>query len=64
MVSVTGQCDWSVWLGSVAGGWRVGITQYAQNHVKGAIFDIWLAKFISGRVTYIASEARFGAHFC
>lgn len=49
---------------SVAGGWRVGITQYAQNHIKGAIFDIWLAKFISGRVTDIASERRFGSHFC
>ena len=56
--------DCAVWLGSVAIGWRVGITQYAQNHVKGAIFDIWLAKFISGRVTDIASERRFGSHFC
>jgi hypothetical protein len=49
---------------SVVCGWRVCITQYAQNHFNGAISGIWLAKFISGWVTYIASEARFGSHFC
>jgi hypothetical protein len=49
---------------SVVGGWRVGITQYAQNHINGAISGIWLAKFTARRITDMASEARFGSHFC
>ena len=48
---------------SVVGGWRVGITQYAQNHINGAISGIWLAKFTAGRVKDMASEAWFGSHF-
>jgi hypothetical protein len=49
---------------SVVGSWRAGITQYAQNHINGAISGIWLAKFTAGRATDMAIEARFGSHFC
>ena len=49
---------------SVVCGWRVCITQYAQNHINGAISGIWLAKFTAVRVTDVASEVRFGSHFC
>jgi hypothetical protein len=48
----------------VVGSWHVGITQYAQNHINGAISGIWLAKSTAARVTDMASEARFGSHFC